>query len=150
MILGLLASRSLFYQSLKVIIMSLLGSLYTITILQSQSLALMSYIMSSPKHCFYYSSLLPNIIMISLVQYTRTRAILSIKVFRLVLFLRMSIYKVLTSISLSASPYIILVRPLSQVLIVQMSSILSLYRDPDFKVRAASLIYSYMFYNLGG
>ena len=66
MISGLLAQRSLFCWSLKVTIISPLGSLYAVTMLRSWSLALMSYIMSSPKRCFCYGSLLPGAMMISL------------------------------------------------------------------------------------
>ena len=130
--------------------MSLLGSLYTTTMLRSWSLALMSYIMSSPKRCFCYSSLLPGMMMISLAWRAGTGAILSVEVFRLVLFLRMSIYEVLTSTGLSASPCMILVRPSSWVLIVRMSSVLSHCRDPNFGVRAASLTRSHAFCSLGG
>ena len=73
----------------------------------------MSCIMSSPERCFCYGSLLPGAIMISLAWRARTGAILSIEVFGLVLFLRVSVYEVLTSTGLSASPCMILVRPSS-------------------------------------
>ena len=130
--------------------MSPLGSLYTITMLRSWSSALMSYMMSSPKRCFCYGSSLPGAMMISLAWRAGTGAILSVEVFGLVLFLRMSAYEVLTSTGLSASPRTILVRPSSWVLIVRMSSVLSHCRDPNFGVRAASLTRSHAFYSLGG
>ena len=121
---SLLAQQSLFYQSSKVTITSLLGSLRTTTILQSQSSRFISYIISNPKRCFYCSSLFPSAIMISLARRARTRAILSTRAFGLLLLRKISAYNTLLIASLSTRPCTTLVRLSICVLIVQMSSIL--------------------------